>query len=84
MTQAWGVHPLTFLSGNQEQCRQLLHRVDWDLQQNAIKGQETSLNISLAKGEVDPKLNSRHCLLWQDDLLFLENLNNLCFYLLDC
>lgn len=78
------MHPLTFLSGNQEQCRQFLHRVDWDLQQNAIKGQETSLNISLAKGEVDPKLNSRHRLLQQDDFLFLENLNNLCFYSLDC
>lgn len=35
-----------------------MHRFLSALQLKPIQGQETSLNISLAIGEVDPKLNS--------------------------
>ena len=58
--ESW-THHRTCLFGNQEPSRQLSHRFHWVVQLNPIQGQETSLNISLAIGEVDPKLNRVYC-----------------------
>lgn len=56
--ESWTHHP-TYLFGNQEPSRQLLHRFHWALQLNSIQGQETSLSIG--SGKVDSKLTKVYC-----------------------